>query len=81
MTQRWREGRDSYRPTGEPIDPRRFGVEVVQREQGAAFVRGHHYSRSCAPARITGSGGPAGSFGRLSWPASPSSASGSSPRR
>jgi hypothetical protein len=53
MTQRWREGRDSYRPAGEPIDPRRFGVEVVHRDEGAAFVRGHHYSRSCAPARLT----------------------------
>lgn len=28
--QRWRAGRDSYRPAGEPIDARRYGVEVVR---------------------------------------------------
>jgi [protein-PII] uridylyltransferase len=27
--QRWREGRASYRPAREPIDPRRYGVELI----------------------------------------------------
>lgn len=27
--QRWRERRDSYRPAGEPIDPTRYGVEIL----------------------------------------------------
>lgn len=44
--QRWRTGRASYRPAGEPIDPRRYGVELVDEATARAFVVGHHYSRS-----------------------------------
>lgn len=44
--QRWREGRASYRPQGEPIDPTRYGVEVLDEGPAKAFVTGHHYSRS-----------------------------------
>lgn len=36
--QRWRNRRDSYRPAGEPIDPRRYGVEVVVEQIGRAHV-------------------------------------------
>jgi hypothetical protein len=50
MTQRWRGGRDSYRPHGEPIDTSRYGVEVIEGRGSdtttAAFVREHHYSGS-----------------------------------
>ena len=50
MTQRWRQGRDSYRPRGEPIDTSRYGVEVLDGpgsdRLAADFVRGHHYSGS-----------------------------------
>lgn len=44
--QRWREGRASYRPAGEPIDPRRYGVDVIDEAPAKAFVVRHHYSRS-----------------------------------
>ena len=44
--QRWRQGRDSYRPAGEPIDTRRYGVEVVPFAKAKAFVTEHHYSSS-----------------------------------
>ena len=51
MTQRWREHRASYRPAGEPIDPRRFGVELVDERDARAFVVRHHYSSSFVAAR------------------------------
>lgn len=52
MTQRWREGRDSYRPAGEPIDPARYGVEVLEDDvRPKAFVERHHYSGSYPAAR------------------------------
>jgi hypothetical protein len=44
--QRWRERRSSYRPSGEPIDPRRFAVEEVDEASAKAFVVRHHYSGS-----------------------------------
>lgn len=50
MTQRWRGGRDSYRPLGEPIDPSKYGVEVLEGRGSdnlaGGFVRTHHYSGS-----------------------------------
>jgi hypothetical protein len=51
--QRWRERRASYRPAGEPIDPTRYGVELLDREDDAkAFVVQQHYSGSFPAARV-----------------------------
>lgn len=50
--QRWRAGRDSYRPAGEPIDPRCYGVEVVREADAKAFVVANHYSGSFPAARL-----------------------------
>lgn len=51
--QRWRERRDSYRPAGEPIDPTRYGVEVVEERDARRFVVAHHYSASFVAARLS----------------------------
>ena len=51
--QRWRERRDSYRPAGEPIDPTRYGVDVVPEGVARAFVQAHHYSASFPAARLS----------------------------
>ena len=51
--QRWRNRRDSYRPAGEPIDPRRYGVEVVVERDARAFVEAHHYSGTFPAARLS----------------------------
>lgn len=51
--QRWRNRRDSYRPAGEPIDPRRYGVEVVVERAARAFVEAHHYSGTFPAARLS----------------------------
>lgn len=51
LAQRWRGRRDSYRPAAEPIDPRRYGVEVIRRSEARAFVERHHYSGSYPAAR------------------------------
>lgn len=52
MNQRWREGRDSYRPAGEVIDPRDFEVaEIAEDAPAKAFVLKHHYSASYPAAR------------------------------
>lgn len=50
--QRWRERRDSYRPAGEPIDPGRYGVELLEERPAKAFVCAHHYSGSYPAARL-----------------------------
>ena len=47
VCQRWLSGRHSWRPAGELIDPRRFEVAPVEAADAKAFVRAHHYSRSC----------------------------------
>lgn len=53
VTQRWRERRGTYRPVGEPIDPRRFEVAELPRDTEArAFVVEHHYSGSYPAARF-----------------------------
>jgi len=50
--QRWRQHRDSYRPAGEPIDPRLYGVEPIDDDATAkAFVVKHHYSARYPAAR------------------------------
>lgn len=51
--QRWRERRASYRIATEPIDTRRYGVELLDRDREArAFVERHHYSGSFPAARV-----------------------------
>ena len=51
--QRWRSGRDTYRPAGEPFDPRDYEVApILDDTTAAAFVRTHHYSRSYPAARF-----------------------------
>lgn len=50
--QRWRQGRDSYRPAGEPIDTKRYGVDVVPVLKAKAFVEEHHYSGSFPASRL-----------------------------
>ena len=53
LVQRWREGRDAYRPAGEPIDTRRHEVALIDDDRTAkAFVVGHHYSGSYPAARV-----------------------------
>ena len=51
--QRWRSGRDAYRPAGEPFDPRAYEVAPIPDDTTAStFVREHHYSRSYPAARF-----------------------------
>lgn len=50
--QRWNHRRDSYRPGAEPIDPSRYGVELLTEGQAKAFVERHHYSGSYPAARL-----------------------------
>ena len=52
-SQRWRERREAWRRTGETIDPRRFGVEVLDREVARAFVERHHYAGTFVAARLS----------------------------
>ena len=47
VCQRWESGRHRWRLAGEPFDPRRFEVGPVPAADAKAFVRAHHYSRSC----------------------------------
>ena len=50
--QRWNQRRDSYRPAGEPIDPSRYGVALIDGDGIArGFVESHHYSGSYPAAR------------------------------
>lgn len=50
--QRWRQRTSSFRPAGEPIDPDRYGVEVIDEAPAKAFVIRHHYSGSYPAARL-----------------------------
>jgi len=51
--QRWRAGRDSYRPRGEVIEPRRYEVAPIASDRVArGFVREHHYAATMPPARF-----------------------------
>lgn len=53
LTQRWRAGRASYRPAGEPIDTRRYDVVFLPRDREAkAFIKAHHYSGTFPAARF-----------------------------
>lgn len=51
-TQRWRNRRESYRPAGEPINPRQFAVELIGESEAKAFVQQHHYSGTFPAARL-----------------------------
>jgi hypothetical protein len=51
--QRWTERRESYRPAGEPIDPKRYGVEIIEERAARPFVERHHYSASFPAARLS----------------------------
>jgi hypothetical protein len=44
--QRWRDGRHSYRPAGEPINTRLYEVAEIDRATAKRFVVAHHYARS-----------------------------------
>ena len=50
--QRWHRQRASYRPAGEPFDPRRAAVEPIDEQTAKAFVIEHHYSGSYPAARF-----------------------------
>lgn len=51
--QRWREGRDSYRPPRETIRTSLYDVEAIADDQTArTFVKRHHYSRTYPAARF-----------------------------
>lgn len=50
--QRWNGRRASYRPAGEPFDPRHAGVEPLDEREAKAFVEQHHYSGSYPAARF-----------------------------
>lgn len=50
--QRWRKGRESYRPAGEPIDTRCYGVDVVGFTEAKRFVVEQHYSGSYPATRL-----------------------------
>jgi len=53
MTQRWRAGRDSYRPAGEVIDTSKYEVaEITDDTPAKAFVVEHHYSGGYPAARF-----------------------------
>lgn len=53
VVQRWRDRRDSYRPIGEVIDPRRYEVAPILTDTPArAFVEQHHYAHSLPAARF-----------------------------
>lgn len=51
--QRWRHGRDHYRPAGEPIPTHRYEVAPIPDDRTAkAFVLEHHYSGTFPAARF-----------------------------
>jgi hypothetical protein len=52
FTQRWRERRESYRPAGEPINPRLYEVAELPGDRDAKeFIVAHHYLASYPSAR------------------------------
>lgn len=50
--QRWRAGRDSYRPAGETIRSAEYDVEPLDELPAKAFVLAHHYSGTFPAARF-----------------------------
>lgn len=51
MNQRWRHGRDRYRPAGELIRTSEYEVAVIDERPAKAFVLEHHYSGTWPAAR------------------------------
>ncbi len=45
-SQRWLDGRDSFRPSRERIRPEEFAVEPLDRMSAKRFVERHHYSHT-----------------------------------
>ena len=53
VVQRWKNGRDRYRPAGEVLDTSRYEIaEMVHDRQCKEFVCRNHYSRSYPAARF-----------------------------
>jgi hypothetical protein len=53
FSQRWRDRRESYRPAGEPINPRLYEVgELAGDREAKAFILAHHYSLSYPSPRV-----------------------------
>lgn len=53
MNQRWRQGRDSYRPAGEPINTRDYEIAETSSDcLVRAFIGQHHYLRTTPPMRF-----------------------------
>lgn len=52
VCQRWRDGRASYRPAGEPFDPRWASVQPVEDSVAKAYITKNHYSHSYVAARF-----------------------------
>ncbi len=50
--QRWRAGRESYRPAGEPINAARYACEEIDELTAKRFVEREHYSHSYPAARV-----------------------------
>jgi hypothetical protein len=50
--QRWSGGRASYRPAGEPFDPRFVSVEPIDEREAKAYVLRAHYAGSYPSARF-----------------------------
>lgn len=50
--QRWRQGREHYRPAGEPFEPTRYSVEPIDFRLSRQFVTQHHYSGTMPAARL-----------------------------
>lgn len=49
---RWHRRSFTWRPAGEVIDPRHYGVDEVAENEARAFVIQHHYSGSYPAARV-----------------------------
>jgi len=50
--QRWRNGRERYRPAGEVFDTSRAEVQAIDERTAKSFVIGHHYAASYPAARF-----------------------------
>ena len=50
--QRWRNGRERWRPAGELFNPRYASVQRIDTTTAKAFVQEHHYSHSFPASRV-----------------------------
>jgi hypothetical protein len=51
-TQRWLTKTASYRPIGEPFDPRRYDVQEIPKNAAEVFTVTHHYSTAFPATRL-----------------------------